>query len=43
MMDMSEVDAAAFDTGTGVSVHFRLRQIDPNRGFRKYFWKAIPV
>jgi uncharacterized OB-fold protein len=43
MMDMSEVDAAAFDTGTEVSVHFRLRQIDPNRGFRKYFWKAIPV
>lgn len=43
MMDMSEVDAATLDTGTEVSVHFRMRQIDLNRGFRKYFWKAIPV
>lgn len=41
MMDMSEVDAETFDTGSKVSVHFRLKQIDDQAGFRKYFWKAI--
>jgi hypothetical protein len=24
-----------------VSVHFRVRQFDSVRGFRKYFWKAV--
>lgn len=43
MMDMSEVDAETFDTGSEVSVHFRLKQIDHQAGFRKYFWKAIQV
>lgn len=42
MMDMTEVDPATFDTGAEVSVHFRIKQIDSQRGFRKYFWKAIP-
>ncbi|MBQ0799352.1 MAG: OB-fold domain-containing protein [Porticoccaceae bacterium] len=41
MMDMSEVDPETFDTGSEVSVHFRLKQIDHQAGFRKYFWKAI--
>ena len=43
MMDMSEVDAETFDTGSKVSLHFRLKQIDDKAGFRKYFWKAIQV
>lgn len=43
MMDMTEVDPKTFDTGTEVSVHFRVKQVDPQRGFRKYFWKAIPT
>ncbi|MGD9984654.1 MAG: hydroxymethylglutaryl-CoA synthase family protein [Porticoccaceae bacterium] len=43
MMDMTEVDPATFDTGAAVSVHFRIKQIDSQRGFRKYFWKAVPV
>lgn len=43
MMDMSEVDPETFDTQAEVSVHFRVKQIDSQRGFRKYFWKAIPV
>jgi 3-hydroxy-3-methylglutaryl CoA synthase len=41
MMDFTEVDADAFDTGVAVSVHFRIKQFDQQRGFRKYFWKAI--
>ena len=43
MMDMSEVDPGTFDTGAEVSVHFRIKQIDQEAGFRKYFWKAIQV
>lgn len=43
MMDMSEVDPKNFDTGIAVSVHFRIKQMDAQSGFRKYFWKAIPV
>jgi 3-hydroxy-3-methylglutaryl CoA synthase len=43
MMDMSEVDADTFDTGSKVAMHFRLKQIDDQAGFRKYFWKAIQI
>jgi len=41
MMDMTEVDPSSFGTGVDVSVHFRIKQLDPQAGFRKYFWKAI--
>lgn len=40
MVDFTEVDPEDFDTGTQVKMHFRVRQIDENRGFRRYFWKA---
>ncbi len=43
MMDFTEVDAGNVDSGTPVSVHFRIKQIDHQRGFRKYFWKAVPT
>jgi 3-hydroxy-3-methylglutaryl CoA synthase len=43
MMDFTEVEAGSIDAGTPVTVHFRIRQIDSLRGFRKYFWKAIPI
>ena len=43
MMDMTEVDPETIDTGVDVSVHFRIKQIDNQRGFRKYFWKAVPA
>jgi len=43
MMDMSEVEPETFDTGSEVSVHFRIKQLDHQAGFRKYFWKAIQV
>lgn len=41
MMDITEVDRDVFDTGVKVGVHFRVKQIDSQRGFRKYFWKAV--
>ena len=40
MMDFTEVREGAIDSGSRISVHFRIRQFDPQRGFRKYFWKA---
>ena len=42
MMDFTEVEESGFDSGSRVTVHFRIRQFDPQRGYRKYFWKAIP-
>ena len=43
MMDFTDVDAEHFDVGTPVSVHFRIKQLDKHRGFRRYFWKAAPA
>lgn len=43
MMDFTEVEDGKIDSGTPVTVHFRIKQIDYQRGFRKYFWKAIPT
>ncbi|RBW51277.1 3-oxoacyl-[acyl-carrier-protein] synthase III C-terminal domain-containing protein [Marinobacter sp. F3R11] len=43
MMDFTEVEPGGMDTGVEVSLHFRIRQFDNQRGFRKYFWKATPV
>ena len=41
MMDFTEVEEGSIESGSKVSVHFRIRQFDPVRGFRKYFWKAV--
>lgn len=41
MMDLTEVEEGTIDSGSKVSVHFRIRQFDAARGFRKYFWKAV--
>ena len=40
MMDFTEVREGGIESGSRISVHFRVRQFDPQRGFRKYFWKA---
>ena len=41
MMDFTEVEEGKIDTGSTLSVHFRVRQFDAVRGFKKYFWKAV--
>lgn len=43
MMDFTDVDPESFDVGTPLSVHFRIKQFDKHRGFRRYFWKAAPA
>ena len=43
MVDFTDVDPDSFDVGTKVGMQFRIKQIDGQRGFRKYFWKAAPI
>ena len=43
MMDFTDVNARPVKAGARVTVHFRIKQLDEQRGFRKYFWKAIPT
>ncbi|MDC0662962.1 hydroxymethylglutaryl-CoA synthase family protein [Marinobacter sp. SS21] len=43
MMDFTEVEEGAIESGVAVTTHFRIKQFDNQRGFRKYFWKAIPA
>lgn len=42
MMDFTEVEEGTVESGVVVTSHFRIKQFDNQRGFRKYFWKAIP-
>lgn len=43
MVDFTEVEEGKIDSGTKVTMHFRIKQFDTQRGFRKYFWKAVPA
>jgi 3-hydroxy-3-methylglutaryl CoA synthase len=44
MADFTDVDPAqGIDVGSPMRMVFRLREIDHQRGFRKYFWKATPA
>ena len=43
MVDFTDVDRETFDIGARVGMQFRVREFDPERGFRKYFWKAAQV
>ncbi|MEM7250707.1 MAG: 3-oxoacyl-[acyl-carrier-protein] synthase III C-terminal domain-containing protein [Pseudomonadota bacterium] len=41
MVDFTDVDKETFDIGGRVTMNFRVREIDEERGFRKYFWKVV--
>jgi 3-hydroxy-3-methylglutaryl CoA synthase len=43
LMDFTEVDAGRIDVGLAVRMVFRVKDHDPMRGFRRYFWKATPA
>jgi uncharacterized OB-fold protein len=43
MMDFSEVAAGKIESGSKITVHFRIKGFDRQRGFTKYFWKAVIV
>jgi 3-hydroxy-3-methylglutaryl CoA synthase len=41
-MDITDVEPGEVETGMGVKMMFRLKEVDEKRGFRRYFWKAVP-
>ena len=43
MMDFTDVDADAVAVGQPMRMMFRVKDIDTQRGFRRYFWKAAPA
>jgi hydroxymethylglutaryl-CoA synthase len=43
MMDFTDLDEADLVVGKPMRMMFRIKDIDANRGFRRYFWKASPA
>ena len=43
MMDFTDVEQGTVDSGMEVRLVFRIKDIDEKRGFRRYFWKAVPI
>lgn len=42
MADITDIDTDALRVGLAVEMSFRIKDIDRQRGFVKYFWKAVP-
>lgn len=43
MMDFTDVEADKLAVGMPMRMMFRIKDIDAQRGFRRYFWKATPI
>jgi 3-hydroxy-3-methylglutaryl CoA synthase len=43
MMDFTDIDEAELLVGRPMRMMFRIKDIDTQRGFRRYFWKAAPA
>ena len=43
MMDFTDVEADKLAVGMGMRMMFRVKDVDTQRGFRRYFWKAAPI
>ncbi|HXY89724.1 MAG TPA: 3-oxoacyl-[acyl-carrier-protein] synthase III C-terminal domain-containing protein [Xanthobacteraceae bacterium] len=43
MIDFTDVDANDLAVGQPMRMMFRIKDIDSQRGFRRYFWKAAPA
>lgn len=43
MMDFTDIDADDLAVGQAMRMMFRIKDIDTQRGFRRYFWKAAPA
>ena len=43
MMDFTDIDEADLTVGRAMKMMFRIKDIDTQRGFRRYFWKAAPA
>lgn len=43
MIDFSDVDVGEVDVNMPMRMAFRIKEFDAQRGFTKYFWKAVPA
>jgi hydroxymethylglutaryl-CoA synthase len=43
MIDFTDVDPGELAVGQPMRMMFRIKDIDQQRGFRRYFWKAAPA
>src|SRR5215469_4078667 len=43
MIDFADVDSGHVEVGMPMRMVFRIKEVDPARGFTKYFWKAAPT
>jgi uncharacterized OB-fold protein len=43
MADIGDVEQGQVDSGMKVRMAFRIKDFDDKRGFRRYFWKAVPA
>lgn len=43
MMDFTDIEADDLTVGREMRMMFRIKDIDAQRGFRRYFWKAAPI
>lgn len=43
MADITDVEQGQVDAGSRVRMVFRIKDVDVKRGFKRYFWKAVPV
>ncbi|MEO0996459.1 MAG: zinc ribbon domain-containing protein [Pseudomonadota bacterium] len=43
MMEFTDTDAGELTVGMPVTLHFRIKDFDERRGFRRYFWKPVPA
>ena len=42
MIDFTDIDDSSLRVGQPVRMMFRIKDIDTQRGFRRYYWKAAP-
>ncbi len=43
LMEFTDTDREELHPGLPVRMVYRIKELDPKRGFRRYFWKAVPV
>jgi len=43
MADFADIDAGKLEVGLPMRMMFRIKEVDPARGFVRYFWKAAPA
>ncbi len=43
MADFTDVDTGSVEVGMAMRMVFRIKEVDPQRNFTRYFWKAAPV